>query len=118
MKGPHFFGFRSARISSKLDVAVFLPATDCDKAPPVSCLCSLDDSNEVLTFFDDRCPSCDAGASVCWNGIMSCGVSEVSGRSEAWTLNASGRKTLSLRKGFKRSHDVLTASEKWVTVFL
>ena len=86
--------------------------------PPVSCLCSVDDSNEVLTFFDDKCSSCDAGASVCWNGIMSCGVSEVGGRSEAWTLNASGRKTLSLRKGFKISPDVLTASGKWVTVFL
>ena len=84
MKGPHIFGLRSASISSKLDVAVFPPSIDCDKAPPSSCFCSVDDdSDKVLTFFDDGSPSCNAGASVRWNRIMSRSVSDVSGRNKA-----------------------------------
>ena len=105
VKGPNYFGLNSASIFSKLDIAVLPLSTDCDKALPLSCLCSVDDSDEVLTYFDDDSPSCNAGASVRWKWIISCSVSEVSGRSKAWTLNVSG-KTLSLRRGFKIICDV------------
>ena len=112
VKGPNFFGFRTAAISSKLSISVFPAGGDLSSVQPCSCPGD-EDSDAVFTFLHDGDRKCNAGASVRWNGIMALG--KPVDNSQQWERKC-GERTFVLRNGFKISREVLTETGQWVTV--
>ena len=113
-KGPHFFGLRTASISSRLDIRSFPASDDLSVAQEALCTCN-DGSDADDSLLDAIDPGLDGkqGQSVRWNGVGCLG--KVMENSEKWTRDFYG-KALTLRDGFRVSRDVLCDSGKWVTV--
>jgi len=112
VKGPHFFGLRTAEFCRHLDKKNF-PADD---SAPAECTCSAISigAEEVQAAIEEQSGALNLEASVRWNGVLSLGE-PVGGDTTGWSTFVCGER-LALRKGFSVSRDVRTASGQWMTV--